>query len=371
MESESKSSKELTSVHAFDSSKAKEIKGDSKDSLDMLKGLGVSDDFWKVLDSSKKLLALSNIPPAYALKEPAWKDSVRNSVNTLSSSSSSITKNVASSSSPDPSFKPNRIDLSMLPTMVEGIGKTFTKLFSSSLTSNAYGTGSAIVSTDQHHYSGGATATISGTGFISGTTITIYIQRPDSNVDILITQSDGSGSFSVNYTTPTINGIYQVDATDGTNAGSTHFSTADAEAQTLDQCRNGGVNKTPVNCTGSAWSNGNAGAQDSHYVEGGSIIYRAIFTGLMVGATYTVRDGYHTEQTGNAAIGYITHPAFLHNPNVTVDPCSGLNISGVTSCPVDVGSNPGMSTLDVRAVSASRYRSQKIHDVHNDGWWLS
>jgi hypothetical protein len=50
----------------------------------------------------------------------------------------------------------------------------------------------------------------------------------------------------------------------------------------LDQCRNGDQ-LHPVQCTGSAWVNGNAGASNAHWFEGDSIAYRMRFTNLAAG----------------------------------------------------------------------------------------
>ena len=48
----------------------------------------------------------------------------------------------------------------------------------------------------------------------------------------------------------------------------------------LDQCANGPA-ATPVACTGANWQNGNLNAGNSHYIEGQSVPYRAIFTGTV------------------------------------------------------------------------------------------
>src|ERR1043165_4566900 len=61
-------------------------------------------------------------------------------------------------------------------------------------------------------------------------------------------------------------------------------------AANLDQCRNGADGSIP--CTGSAWVNANAGAQNSQYSEDQYIPYRMTFTNLVVGTNYTVVIGY-------------------------------------------------------------------------------
>jgi hypothetical protein len=79
-------------------------------------------------------------------------------------------------------------------------------------------------------------------------------------------------------------------------------------AADIDQCRNGGLAtpQTFVQCTLSAWVNGNAGAQNSHYREGESISYRVKLSNLKAGDQVSLIIGYDVIHGGNYAIDYLT-----------------------------------------------------------------
>src|SRR2546422_3020337 len=94
----------------------------------------------------------------------------------------------------------------------------------------------------------------------------------------------------------------------------------------LDQARNGGSASptSPVN-----FQNGNAGASNSHYLEGQSIPYRMVFDNLSLG-THTVRIEWDIRKNGKNAIDYITHfnriqphAQFAHSAE-RVDPLANL-----------------------------------------------
>src|SRR2546423_8768025 len=72
----------------------------------------------------------------------------------------------------------------------------------------------------------------------------------------------------------------------------------------IDQARNGTTDApiTPVH-----FQNGNAGAQNSHYLEGQSIAYRVRLDGLSLG-THSVTIGWDVRQGGKNALDYITGP---------------------------------------------------------------
>ena len=61
-------------------------------------------------------------------------------------------------------------------------------------------------------------------------------------------------------------------------------------AVNLDQWADGAAPDLPVNSGSQAdqWQNGNLGTSNSHYVEGNSVPYRAIISGLTAGHTYTI-----------------------------------------------------------------------------------
>src|SRR5216683_5547365 len=96
----------------------------------------------------------------------------------------------------------------------------------------------------------------------------------------------------------------------------------------IDQARNGTASSpiSPVH-----FQNGNAGAQNSHYLEGLSIPYRVRLDGLTPG-THTVTIGWDIRQGGKNALDYITGPNRLQphaqflppHPAEVVDPLEGL-----------------------------------------------
>lgn len=102
------------------------------------------------------------------------------------------------------------------------------------------------------------------------------------------------------------------------------------QAGNLDQIRNGPASnpqkyfyKTFNNPT---WVNGNAGASTAHYVEGMSIAYRSLLTGVVAGQSYEYVIEYDTKHSGHMAIDYLTyyqrlepHGPFGH-PAEVVDP---------------------------------------------------
>src|SRR5829696_5403555 len=92
------------------------------------------------------------------------------------------------------------------------------------------------------------------------------------------------------------------------SAGTTVDAAPTSIAANLDQCRNGDFDH-PVDCLGATWVNGNAGAQNAHYVEGGSIAYRMRLTGLTANNDYTLVMSYNITHSGAEAIDYLTSVA--------------------------------------------------------------
>ena len=97
-----------------------------------------------------------------------------------------------------------------------------------------------------------------------------------------------------------------------------------AAAANLDQCANGGVGQTPVQCTGSAWQNGNLCRNEAHYLEGESVPYRMVFSSLVPGDPYTVTIEWDTTENSGAkhALDYLTD---FDETETTADPCSGVS----------------------------------------------
>jgi hypothetical protein len=101
----------------------------------------------------------------------------------------------------------------------------------------------------------------------------------------------------------------------------------------LDQIRNGSAAQ-PVDPPD--WVNGNAGSQNTHYLEAMSIPYRVRMTGLPTGTSISITLGYDTKRSGRYAIDYLTHYQRLEPHNLafghsaeTVNPL--LGVSGVSS----------------------------------------
>ena len=80
------------------------------------------------------------------------------------------------------------------------------------------------------------------------------------------------------------------------------------QAGDLSQIRNGSgkVQNQVLDTCGTCWVNGNAGASNAHYVEGMSIAYRSLITGLTANTCYEYELGYDTYH-GAVAIDYLTH----------------------------------------------------------------
>ncbi len=99
-----------------------------------------------------------------------------------------------------------------------------------------------------------------------------------------------------------------------------------APAANLDQAENGGVGDPVVSPV--LWKNGNLNDNNSHYVEGESIPYRAVLTDLPVGTSITATIGYDIKNGGKHAIDYITH---YDRIGEVVDPTAG--VAGIVGGP--------------------------------------
>lgn len=116
-------------------------------------------------------------------------------------------------------------------------------------------------------------------------------------------------------------------------------------AVNLDQCQNGAVGSPAVDCA-PGWANGNSNGNNSHYAEGTNIHYRARFSNLVIGTSYTVTleyDRWHQDSTHNAIDYLNTYDAAGGAGNVPVTaydivPCDGVQTgcAGATSTfPID------------------------------------
>lgn len=85
-------------------------------------------------------------------------------------------------------------------------------------------------------------------------------------------------------------------------AGAQKFVLANPD---LDQCANGSQGTPLAPCTGNNWQNGNLNSNNSQYVEGDSVSYRAIFTGT-AGSAGSLFVEYDTTKSGKRALDYLT-----------------------------------------------------------------
>ena len=130
-----------------------------------------------------------------------------------------------------------------------------------------------------------------------------------------------------------------------------------APSADLDQCRNG-PKDAPVNCTGTAWVNGNVGAQQGHLAEGYSIPYRARMFEMPPNTQVSLVLEYDVKHSDHFALDYLTYfqrldspfgshfITFGHSPE-TVDPTSGVTFTGpIDTFPIPAPSSAGTPVDD-------------------------
>ena len=114
----------------------------------------------------------------------------------------------------------------------------------------------------------------------------------------------------------------------------------------LDQCRNG-ASDSHQDCTDDGpggnpdtWVNGNAGSENSHYVEGESIPYRMVLNDLPTGVPITLTVGYDIRHSSKNAIDYLT---YYDRTDVNVYPTNGVTgiIGGPGTFPIPAPSSAG------------------------------
>src|SRR5437867_2864562 len=109
-----------------------------------------------------------------------------------------------------------------------------------------------------------------------------------------------------------------------------------APSANLDQTRNGKFDAPTGGITVGTDDNGNAGFQNSHYLEGHGIPYRCVMSDLPPNTTITIRLGFDIKHSNRNALDYLTgyqlldpHTQFGHTCEV-VDPLVGLSGSAPT-----------------------------------------
>ena len=117
----------------------------------------------------------------------------------------------------------------------------------------------------------------------------------------------------------------------------------------LDQCAT-----LPNACSSSnsaQWQNGNLGQSNSSYFEGDSVPYRATFSGLTIGETYSLLLDWDTTQSGKHAIDTLTS----YNRTIgSADYCAGITCSGSTSS-LAIPSNPNITAEGVGQTSGQAF----------------
>ncbi|MHA2204311.1 MAG: DUF7507 domain-containing protein, partial [Candidatus Thorarchaeota archaeon] len=127
----------------------------------------------------------------------------------------------------------------------------------------------ASVWTDKPDYLPGEIVTISGSEFLTDSSIEINVTRPDATVDTGSTTSDATGSFVYYYDLNGIMGLYNVTATDGVNIANTTFT--DAVHVDFSQYAN----------LDEKWVGSILGGSNSLYYEGMSVPQRILFVDIV------------------------------------------------------------------------------------------
>ena len=203
-----------------------------------------------------------------------------------------------------------------------------------------------IISTDKLDYTPGEIVTITGTGFAHSTEYSIPVKRPDGTIVTIDPEthavtpgydnvtSDVDGNFVYEYQLNGIEGLYEVRVYD-TPWVSTNWddvityppvavTTFTDSSITLQQCRNGADGLGPCD-----WTGGNAGASNSHLLEGEFIPYRLAIP-IAGDTSDSVTIGWditkYDSQEAKHAIDYIG----TYNDSVSfADPCDP-SVAGVS-----------------------------------------
>ncbi|MGH9008593.1 MAG: Kelch repeat-containing protein, partial [Acidimicrobiia bacterium] len=195
---------------------------------------------------------------------------------------------------------------------------------SGSSSSEVYGY--ATVDTDLNDYAPGDIVQISGSGWNPGETVTLTLHEdvdpPNHEDRVIPVVADSFGNIFDDSFSPEVHDdgvrffLTAVGQTSGHFARTT-FTDAIVGQITLDQCRYGAADD-PNNCVslggGKGWVNGNAGSENSHYIESHSIAYRARMTGMPIAADesddsndFDLWMSYDTKHSDKVAIDHLTH----------------------------------------------------------------
>jgi hypothetical protein len=125
-------------------------------------------------------------------------------------------------------------------------------------------------------------------------------------------------------------------------------------AESLFQCANGKRGTAELPCADGNWQFGNLNQNNSQWVEGEFVPYRALLTGFTTGSTgNTLTITYATTNTGKHAIDFLgTWDQSTLAPNgpggadacVNVSPCSAPTTFPIPADPILAAANPGLQT---------------------------
>jgi hypothetical protein len=190
------------------------------------------------------------------------------------------------------------------------------------------------IATDKTDYAPGETVNISGTGWNPGEAVTLQVLHVDGGDNTSsdahtpwTVNADGDGNLIATWVVPTdqdeLGATLQLTATAASGTTSVTFTDG---AGNLDQAHNGGIGDPVIDPV--EWDNGDANRNNSHFLEGQSMPYRLILSGLDAGTHHEVTIGWDITNSGKNAFDYITS---FQRIAETVDPLSGL--SGIPNSP--------------------------------------
>jgi hypothetical protein len=190
------------------------------------------------------------------------------------------------------------------------------------------------IATDKTDYAPGETVNISGSGWTAGEAVTLQVLHTDGGDNTTsdahapwTVNADGNGNVTATWVVPTdqdeLNSTLQLTATAASGTTSVTFTDGPGN---LDQAHNGGIGDPVIDPV--EWDNGDANRNNSHFLEGQSIPYRLVLSGLSAGTHHVVTIGWDITNSGKNAFDYITS---FQRINETVDPLSGL--SGIPNSP--------------------------------------
>ncbi len=244
-------------------------------------------------------------------------------------------------------LKPALLAAFFAATLFVAAGKSFAGPSEFTLTSQ-YGLGPSITTA---RYTGSIVVT--GDGFGKGELVDLLVQATDAgpNTGTIVWKSqayaDGFGRFETSFSTDGFGAVGErfVVRANGNESGSpaeSGFSIVLAAGVKMNQCENGKVGDPPDPCSGTHWVTGNVNQAKAHWVEGQSLVYRAVLEGFTVGNSYSITIGYDTSKGGKRAIDYLTSFDRTETLAMGNNPCSGVagcSLGTFTTAPIPVDSD--------------------------------